>query len=151
MRSNNHGKIRENIEAKAKVYLIIIAIIMIILCINNVEYIIPSLIVYTLIIFYTIWESNKRRGEISTYIEELTINVDSVAKNTLINSPFPIIVLEEDGNVAWRSSNFNKEFANVGINTYIDEIANELNIGAGLASDRTDMKPSLTISIEKCK
>ena len=126
MRNNAHVRIHENIETKAKVYLIIIASIMVILCINNAVYIIPSLMLYTLLICYTVWESNKRRGEISTYIEELTISVDSVAKNTLINSPFPIIVLETDGNIIWRSSNFNKEFANVGINTYIDDIAKEI-------------------------
>ena len=54
--------------------------------------------------------------------------MDSAAKNTLINSPFPLIILETDGNVIWRSSKFNKEFANVGINAYIDDIAKEIKI-----------------------
>ncbi|MCL2384123.1 MAG: DHH family phosphoesterase [Oscillospiraceae bacterium] len=135
MRSNNQLKIREKIEDKARVYLVIIAVIMIALCINNRVFIIPSLILYILIIFYTIWSSNRRRGELSTYIEELTIRVDSAAKNTLINSPFPIIVLETDGNVIWRSSNFNKEFANIGINTYIDEIAKVIKVELGEDAD----------------
>ena len=47
-------------------------------------------------------------------------------KNTLINSPLPLIILETDGNVIWRSSSFNKEFANVGINAYIDDLAKEI-------------------------
>ena len=89
----------EKIESKTKIYLIIIAIILIILCAYKPVYIIPSIIIYALIIVYTIWVSNRRRGEISSYIDELTISMDSAAKNTLINSPFPIIILETDGNV----------------------------------------------------
>ena len=128
---NNNLKILEifeNVEFKTKIYLALIAIIIIILCIYEPIYILPSVIIYVLIISYTIWVGRKRRGEISTYIEELTISVDSAAKNTLINSPFPIIVLETDGNVIWRSARFNKEFANVGINTYIDDIAKEIKL-----------------------
>ena len=126
--SNNNMKMLENIEAKTKIYLAIIAIILIVLCINVPTYIIPSVIIYALIILYTIWVYNKRKGEISSYINDLTISMDSAAKNTLINSPFPLIILETDGNVIWRSSKFNKEFANVGINKYIDDITKEIRI-----------------------
>ena len=126
--SNLNVKLLKNVESKTKVYLAIIAIILIALCINNISYIIPSIIGYALIIVYTIWVYKRRKREISNYITDLTINVDSAAKNTLINSPFPIIILETDGNVIWRSSKFNKEFANVGINSYIDDIAKEIKI-----------------------
>ncbi len=126
--SNLNVKLLKNVESKTKVYLAIIAIILIALCINNISYIIPSIIGYALIIVYTIWVYKRRKSEISNYITDLTINVDSAAKNTLINSPFPIIILETDGNVIWRSSKFNKEFANVGINSYIDDIAKEIKI-----------------------
>ena len=125
---NNNMKMLENIESKTKIYLIVIAITLIILCINVPTYIIPSIIIYALIVIYTIWVYNKRKGEISSYINELTISMDSAAKNTLINSPFPLIILETDGNVIWRSSKFNKEFANIGINRYIDEITKEIKM-----------------------
>ncbi len=125
---NNNMKMFENIEAKTKVYLAIIAIALILLCINASTYIIPSIVLYALIIGYTFWTYNKRKNEISSYINELTISMDSAAKNTLINSPFPLIILETDGNVIWRSSKFNKEFANVGINNYIDDITKEIKI-----------------------
>ncbi len=124
----NNMKIIENIETKTRVYLAIIAIALILLCINATAYIIPSIILYVLIIAYTIWIYNKRESEISNYINELTISMDSAAKNTLINSPFPLIILETDGNVIWRSSKFNKEFANVGINNYIDDITKEIKM-----------------------
>ena len=126
--SNNNLKMFENVESKTKIYLIVIAIALIILCINVPTYIIPSIIIYALIVLYTTWVYNKRKGEISSYINELTISIDSAAKNTLINSPFPIIILETDGNVIWRSSKFNKEFANIGINKYIDDITKEIKM-----------------------
>ena len=126
--SNRNVKILENIETKTKIYLAIIAIILIVLCINKTAFIIPSIIGYALLILYTVLVYKKRKDEISNYITDLTISVDSAAKNTLINSPFPLIILETDGNVIWRSSKFNKEFANVGINTYIDEIAKEIKM-----------------------
>lgn len=126
--SNYNIKTLQKIESKTKIYLIIIAILLAILCINNLWYIIPSVILYIGIIFYTIWIYNKRKGELSSYIDDLTFTVDSAAKNTLINSPFPLIILETNGNVVWRSSNFNKEFANVGINAYIDDMAKEIEL-----------------------
>ena len=124
--SNKNKKILENIESKTKIYLVIIAIILIVLCYYQPVYIIPSIVLYTAIILYTIWVYNKRKGEVANYINELTISMDSAAKNTLINSPFPLIILETDGTVIWRSSKFNKEFANVGINKYIDDITKEI-------------------------
>ena len=125
---NNNMKVFKNIETKAKVYLAVIAIALILLCINVSKYIIPSILVYASLVVYTFWTYNKRQNEISSYINELTINMDSAAKNTLINSPFPLIILETDGEVIWRSSKFNKEFANVGINNYIDDITKEIKI-----------------------
>lgn len=124
--SNNNMKMLENIESKTKIYLLIIAIILILLCMNMPNYIIPSIILYLAIVAYTIWIYNKRKGEVSNYINELTISMDSAAKNTLINSPFPLIILETDGNIIWRSSKFNKKFANIGINKYIDDITKEI-------------------------
>ena len=126
--TNNNLKIFEKLESKTKIYLIIIAVLLIILCINKPVYIIPAIIIYAVVLTYTIWVSQKRRGEVSNYLDELTLNVSSVAKDTLINSPFPLIILETNGNVIWRSSKFNKEFANIGINSYIDDIVKEIKI-----------------------
>ena len=80
--SNLNVKLLKNVESKTKIYLAIIAIILIALCINNIAYIIPSIIGYALIIVYTIWVYKRRKSEISNYITDLTINVDSAAKNT---------------------------------------------------------------------
>ena len=138
--TNNNLKIFEKLESKTKIYLVIIAVLLLVLCINNTVYIIPSIIIYAAVLTYTIWVSQKRKGEVSNYLDELTLNVDSVAKETLINSPFPLIVLETNGNVIWRNSKFNKEFANVGINSYIEDLSKEIKI---------DVENNQTVSLDK--
>ena len=138
--TNNNLKILEKLESKTKIYLIIIAILLIVLCVNNTGYIIPSVLIYAGILVYTIWVSQKRKGEVSSYLDELTLNVDSAAKDTLINSPFPLIILETNGNVIWRSSKFNKEFANVGINSYIDDLSKEIKM---------EIENNKTVSLDK--
>jgi len=136
--SNYNIKALEKVESKTKIYLVIIALLLIVLCINNINYIIPAIALYVGIIAYTIWVYNKRKGELSSYIKELTYSVDSAAKNTLINSPFPLIILETDGNVVWRSSSFNKEFASVGINAYIDDLAKEIKQEIQAGNNKVD-------------
>lgn len=125
---NNNKRIVEKIESKTKLYLAIIAILLIVLCMYEEALILPAVIVYALLLGYTLWINSKRIGELSKHIHDLTINVDTAAKNTLINSPFPLVILETDGNIIWRSSNFNKEFLEIDINSYLDEISREVKI-----------------------
>ncbi len=122
----NDKKAIENILVKNKIYLAIIAIILIILCIQNIYFIIPSIIVFTLIMIYTYWTDNKKTTEITQHIEELTFSIDSTAKNTLINSPFPLAIIETDGNIVWRSISFVNEFGNVDIKNILDNLAKDI-------------------------
>ena len=126
--SNNNKRIIEKIESKTKIYLAIIAILLIILCMYEDALILPSVIIYTILLGYTFWINNKRIGELSKHIQALTINVDTAAKNTLINSPFPLVIVETDGNIVWRSTKYVDEFSNIDIGNYIDEIAKEVKI-----------------------
>lgn len=122
----NDKKTIENILIKNRIYIAIIAIILIILCIQNIYFIIPSIIVFTLIIIYTYWTDNKKTTQITQHIEELTFSIDSTAKNTLINSPFPLAIIETDGNIVWKSISFVNEFGNVDIKNILDNLAKEI-------------------------
>ena len=77
---------------------------------------------YILVVGYAYWSSEKRKEELSEHIEHLTFSVDKAAKGTLINSPFPLIILETDGNVVWKSSKFVTEFADIDMDNYIDDL-----------------------------
>ncbi len=119
---SNNKKVLENLVSRTKIYLIIILILLIVICIYNLTFIIPSIIAYIAIVGYSYLTNNKRKSEISEHLQDLTLTVDSAAKNTLINSPLPLIILETDGNVIWKSSKFVTEFANIDINNYIDDL-----------------------------
>lgn len=125
---NNNKRIVAKIETKVKLYLLIIAILLVVLCMYEDALILPAVILYAMLIGYTFWINSKRIGELSKHIQDLTVNVDNAAKNTLINSPFPLVILETDGNIIWKSSKFNNEFANIEINEYLDEISKEVKI-----------------------
>ena len=71
---------------------------------------------------YTYYANKKRKSEISETLQDLTLTVDTAAKTSLINSPFPLIILETDGNIIWRSTKFTTEFANIDINTYLNDL-----------------------------
>ena len=118
----------EKIISRTKIYLVIIAIILIILSIIEPRTIIPSIIAYIIIVVYTIWSNQKRRAEISDSINELTLNVDKAAQSTIINSPFPLVVLETNGNIIWKSSVFIKEFANIDVGNILADIIKELKM-----------------------
>ncbi len=122
MSENNNRKIFDNLVSKTKIYLVIIFILLLIIVYFKRIMLIPAIIIYLLILAYTYFANNKRKSEISEQLQDLTLSVDSAAKSSLINSPFPLIILETDGNVVWRSSKFITEFANIDINNYIDEL-----------------------------
>ena len=122
MSETNNRKVFNNLVSRTKVYLIIILILLILLSIFKVQMIIPSIIAYILILCYTYFANNKRKSEISEQLQDLTLTVDSAAKSSLINAPYPLIILETDGNIVWKSSKFITEFANIDINNYLDDL-----------------------------
>ena len=123
---NKKLKVIDNLLSRTKIYLIIIAVLLVILCIYVQKLIFPSIILYALILFYSYQVNKKRKSEISDHIHELIGDVDSAAKNTLINSPFPLVIIETDGNIIWRSTKFVDEFIDVDINGALDEITREV-------------------------
>ena len=123
---NNNRKVFETFISRTKIYLAIILVLLIIMCIENNKLIIPSIIVYLAIVGYTYYANRKRKSEISETLQDLTLTVDSAAKTSLINSPFPLIIMETDGNIIWKSSKFNSEFMDVDINSYMNDLSIEL-------------------------
>ena len=126
--SNNNNNFFDKLVSKTKVYLVIIAILLIIICIIKPILIAPAFIVYILIIMYAYWANQKRMAEVSEHIKDLTLNVDKVSKRTLINSPFPLIIVETDGSIIWKSTKFVSEFRDVEINPILDEIIKDLKL-----------------------
>ena len=120
--SGNNRKLFDSLVSRTKIYLVIIFILLSLISFLQPIMILPSIIIYLLILIYTYFANNKRKSEISEQLQDLTLTVDSAAKTSLINAPFPLIILETDGNIIWKSLKFTTEFANIDINTYINDL-----------------------------
>jgi len=112
--------------SRTKIYLVIIAVLLFVICLFDLKLIPLAVILFGLIVAYAVWSNSKRTSEVSRHIQDLTLNVDSAAKMTLINSPFPLVILEPNGSIIWRSSKFIKEFASIDINNFLDDIVKEI-------------------------
>lgn len=144
---NHSKKVLQKIISKTKIYLAIIAILLIIICLYNPVFIIPGTIIYILLIIYAYWTNNKRQEELTEHIKNLTFSLDKVAKVALVNSPFPLIIAETNGNLIFRNTKFNQEFANVDINNYLTDIIN--NIKAEIKNNNKKEKIYEEIKIDK--
>ena len=122
MSENNSRKVFDSLVSRTKIYLVIILILFILISVFRPILIIPSIILYISILCYTYFANNKRKSEISEQLQDLTLTVDSAAKRSLINSPFPLVILETNGNIVWKSSKFVTEFADIDMDNYIDDL-----------------------------
>jgi len=136
-----------NLVSRTKIYLVIIAILLIILCIKDTTFIVPSIVIFALIVMYSLWTNSKRIDEISKHIQDVTVNVDSTIKTSLVNSPFPLIIMETDGNVIWKSSKFVSEFANTDILNVIKGLAKEIKLD--ILESKLNKETMKNSSIEK--
>ena len=131
--------------SKTKIYLIIIAILLITICILEVKLIPIAIILYGLLLWYTIWSNKKRKAELSEQLKDLTINVNTTAKTTLINSPFPLAIVETNGNMIWKSEKFVSEFEEQNdINSSLNELLNKIKASI----DKSDKKDKGNINTE---
>ena len=149
--SNNNMKFFDALVSKTKVYLVIIAILLLLICMLKPICIIPSIIIYAIIVVYTLWTDNKRKAELSERIKELNFNVDKVSKRSLINSPFPLIMAETNGNIIWKNAKFVQEFNNFDINKYLARLLKEIKLEIENNEKIKDNKVITNIVIEKRK
>ncbi len=143
----NNKKFFEQLISRTKIYLIVILILLIIISIEDNRWIIPSIIIYIITVSYAILTDKKKKNELTETIQDLSITVDTAAKTSLINSPFPLIIIETSGKIIWRSSKFVSEFANVDIGNYIEDITYDLQKEIETKKEQTDKTAIVQIQI----
>jgi len=146
MQTSNR-RIFDSLVSRTKIYLVLIFILLIIICILKPIMIIPSILLFIAIMAYTYFANNKRKSEISQHLQDLTLNVNAAAKNSLIHSPFPLIILETDGNIIWRSTRYVSEFANEDMSLYISELLDRINNKIEQQKDEKDKNIKENIKI----
>ena len=129
---SNDNKLISKLVSRAKLYLVLIALLLIKICIEENNLIIPAIVFYIAIVIYTLWVDSKKKSEIESHIEEVAIGMNFAVRNYLNKSPLPLIVIETDGNVIFKSPRFVKEFSNlaedIDINTYLESIIKEIKL-----------------------
>ncbi len=125
---SQNGKMLDKLTTKNILYLLIIGVLFIVLCIYDLRWVIPSIILYAGILIYSVWNSSRKKSEIVSHIEEITSDVNSATKATMINSPIPLVVIETSGTIIWKSRKFVDEFQNLDISTYLTSIIKEIKL-----------------------
>ena len=125
---NSNGKILDKLTSKNIIYILIIGFLCIALCVYDLSWIIPLIVLFAIIVAYTIWVTSKKRTEIENHIQDITSDVSTASKGNLINTPIPLVLVETDGNIVWRSKKFVEEFQNIDIRTYLVPIVKEIKL-----------------------
>lgn len=142
---NKNKKTIEKITSRVKIYLVIIALLFILICTYDLRWIVPSIILYVLLISYTIWVNSKKKTELETHIEEVAWGMNSTVKNNLHKSPIPILVVETDGDIIFRTPKFNKEFKEIDVTTYIESIIKEIKLEIENDERKKEITKQITI------
>ena len=126
--SNSNRKILDKLTGKNVIYIIVIAILAIALCVYDLRWIIPAIFIFCFVIVYTIWSTSKKKTEIENHIENISSDINSASRGNLVNTPIPLVLVQTDGNIVWRSKAFVKEFQNTDIETYLTAIVKEIKL-----------------------
>ena len=146
------GKKRKSLDSffiTRLIYILIIAVLLITLCVlkPGVVTIVPSIILFIIIIGYTIWEKYKGIDEFSRRMSEVTLDIDKAAQSTIRNFPYPLVIIEKNGNVVWKSSKFVSEFSeNNEINSALDDIVKEINLKIENEKEYSPVKERIEIN-----
>jgi len=125
---STNGKILDKLTSKNIIYILIIGFLCISLCLYNLRWVIPSIVIFAMTIAYTLWESSKKKTEIENHIQDITSDVETASKGNLVNTPIPLVLVETNGNIIWRSKKFVTEFENIDIETYLNSIVKEIKL-----------------------
>jgi cyclic-di-AMP phosphodiesterase len=116
--------------SSSKINLIVMAILISILFLYG-HYIeaIAALITYVILVAYYIRNSKERKVEWKKFIENFSSKMDIATSSTLLNLPFPLLIIGDTGNVLWYNQNFSSVMEGEElIGSCIKDICKEINL-----------------------
>ncbi len=106
MKHNLLGKITGMINSKLMiVYFLIVIFALLMFIYNPVLGIIQLGIIILVILCQTVFTSEKNR-KLSDFIEDVYLSSDSITKNFIVNSNFPLVILTEKNQMIWGNDKF---------------------------------------------
>ena len=121
-----------------KIYLVIIALLILLEMLNGNWIIVVALIVmYGILIFYNQTNTEHKKNEWTKFIENFTLKLDTATQNTLVKLPFPLAIAGPNGNILWYNHNFSKiltEMELLGVNISI--LTKEIDLKQALSGEK---------------
>lgn len=124
-----------------KIYMIMIAIL--VMFISYYNYIIGLLasFIYIGLIVYNIRTNKTKKNKWKKFIENFSSKLDNATRNTLVNLPFPMLIIGKKGNILWYNQNFSQVLSNQDIlDKNINDFIKELNIRQVLEGKKNSFK-----------
>ncbi|MEG1257254.1 DHH family phosphoesterase [Clostridium sp.] len=140
----NKGKFKEDIcyfiKSKICIFLIII-LVMILFIMHKFLGMSIVLLIYTLLLLYTIFSSSDESNDFNNYVGDITSKIDLVNTITFSNVPFPIMFLSEDGSIIWCNSSLLCNIDdNYIIGKHIKDVIKEINLKLILEGKKLEYK-----------
>lgn len=95
------------LQPSVQLYFLVLVLFALVSFWFSVSLALVELMIILLLGIYHRNSSHKRRREITKYIENITGNVDMATKDTMINSPLPMVIFRpENGDIIWSNDRF---------------------------------------------
>ena len=100
-------KLNKMLEPRAKLYLFFLLVFAGVTCLFQLQAGLAELGVTAVLFFYYLITRRRRRREATRYIASVTSNIDAASKDTMVNSPFPMVIFQPDtGDIIWSNDRF---------------------------------------------
>ncbi|MDF2519768.1 MAG: phosphoesterase [Clostridia bacterium] len=96
-------------------YLWIIAVFVVIISFFNYMLGLAGVLVLIYLVVHNMRTATRKKEELRLYIENLSDNVDIATKNAILNLPFPLVIVDEQGLINW----YNMQFSDIFQGEYI--------------------------------
>lgn len=91
-----------------KGYMIIIAALIVVIIYEDILIGVFFLIIFILLLLHNVKSNKIRKSQWKEFIENFSYNLDSATRNTLLNLPLPMLILNNNGTIIWYNYSFSK-------------------------------------------
>jgi len=65
-----------------------------------------ELVISTVILAFYLISRNSQNKKMRKYLENLSLNIETATHDSVMNSPFPMVIIRENGEIIWYNNNF---------------------------------------------
>lgn len=89
-----------------RIYMIIITVLILLIAFYNRPIGVVGIFLLAYLLYYNLKISNMKKKEWAEYMERLSTDIDSATKQSIINMPIPLAMVDIDGTITWYNHKF---------------------------------------------